>query len=108
MKGDQRRAEERRRKERKREEKGEHIALETSLTSGGVLKWLLEWTLSLRCCRRNAACVAKAYGIKKHIRKKYPCQNQREREFGKIQQKNVNTLVYYAVSACSHCLGRPV
>jgi len=95
VKGDQRRAEERRRKERKREEKGEHIALETSLTSGGVLKWLLEWTLSLRCCRRNAACVAKAYGIKKHIRKKYPCQNQRERERENLARFSRRTSILY-------------
>ena len=60
---------EKKREEKKREEKGGNIGLETSLTltSGSVLKWLLEWTLSLRCCRRNAACVAKAYGIKKQM-----------------------------------------
>ena len=111
----ERRSEKSRGEEKKREGKGGHIGLETSLTSGSVLKWLLEWTLSLRCCRRNAACVAKTYGIRKQIwpfstqRKKYPYQNERERErICKIQQKNVNTLVYYEVSACSHCLGRPV
>ena len=41
------RGEQRRGEEKWREEKGGNTGLETSLTSGSVLRWLLEWTLSL-------------------------------------------------------------
>ena len=88
------------------EEKGGNTGLETPLTSGSVLKWLLEWTLSLedvvgetlrpfqQFMELNQTLM---YTLVHYLRQSICLKTQRERGreticIGKTQQRNVKPL----------------